>query len=88
MDLRKNDLSFWKEHLSNWKTSDISQAAYCRKHGLSIKTFGRWKNKLSSTKSSFVEVVPSKVNFKRMSFDVSIDSSGKVILSFSIPDVF
>ncbi|WP_425412385.1 IS66 family insertion sequence element accessory protein TnpA [Nitrosomonas mobilis] len=28
--------------MRGWQTSGLSQAAYCRSHGLSAKTFGNW----------------------------------------------
>lgn len=36
---------FWAQHLRNWKSSDLSQAEYCRQQGLSSKSFGYWKRK-------------------------------------------
>lgn len=29
-------------HIEAWQTSGMSQAAYCREHGLNAKTFGNW----------------------------------------------
>ncbi|MDP3280210.1 MAG: hypothetical protein Q8M57_04040 [Nitrosomonas sp.] len=29
-------------HIEAWQTSGVSQAAYCREHGLNTKTFGNW----------------------------------------------
>ena len=29
-------------HIEAWQTSGMSQAAYCREHGLNTKTFGNW----------------------------------------------
>ncbi|WP_425283310.1 IS66 family insertion sequence element accessory protein TnpA [Maridesulfovibrio ferrireducens] len=26
----------WKNHIAAWENSDLSQAEYCRKHGLSV----------------------------------------------------
>lgn len=36
----------WEEHLLEWKSSGLTQAGYCRRHKLSIKSFGYWKRKL------------------------------------------
>ena len=33
----------WREHLAAWKTSGLSQAAYCRQHGLMQSDFSWWK---------------------------------------------
>ena len=32
-------------HFEAWQTSGMSQAAYCREHGLNTKTFGNWARK-------------------------------------------
>jgi len=29
-------------HIEAWKSSGMSQAAYCREQGLNVKTFGNW----------------------------------------------
>jgi len=29
----------WQQHLSNWQSSGMTQAAYCREHRLNVKTF-------------------------------------------------
>lgn len=31
-----------QSHVEAWWASGISQAAYCREHGLNAKTFGNW----------------------------------------------
>ena len=56
--------SFWKTHLSAWKETDLSQAAYCQKHELHVQRFGYWKRKLmgakkpSSKSQGFVHLKP------------------------------
>ena len=32
-------------HIEAWQTSGMTQAAYCREHGLNTKTFGNWVRK-------------------------------------------
>ncbi|MBA2237239.1 MAG: IS66 family insertion sequence element accessory protein TnpB [Lysobacter sp.] len=46
---------FWKPHLTGWRDSGLSQAAYCRQHGLSLKCFTYWRRTLGSTQG----VVPA-----------------------------
>ena len=36
---------FWQAHIETWKQSGISQSAYCRGKGLSLRSFGYWKKK-------------------------------------------
>jgi hypothetical protein len=43
---------FWSGHVREWKRSGLSQAGYCRKHRISIKSFAYWKRKLTSSESS------------------------------------
>ncbi len=57
---------YWQSHISAWKQSGISQADFCRRHGLNIKIFGYWKRKLCSRPEgvSFVPVAikPSHIS--------------------------
>ena len=39
---------FWKKHIASWEDSGLSQAEYCRKHGLSVKTFGYHKRRMAA----------------------------------------
>ena len=48
---------YWKKHIAAWQEGGGSQAAYCREHGLSIKSFGYYKRRFAST-AKIQEVVP------------------------------
>ena len=37
---------YWQQHLDRWARSGLSQAAFCRRHGLKAVTFGWWKRRL------------------------------------------
>ena len=37
--------AYWQKHLDTWQQSDLTQEAYCTSHGLSIKSFYRWRRK-------------------------------------------
>lgn len=37
----------WQQHISAQQASGLTQSAYCREHGLSIKYFSLWKSKLA-----------------------------------------
>jgi hypothetical protein len=39
---------YWSLHVEAWRQSGMDRAIYCRQHGLSVKTFGRWINHLIS----------------------------------------
>jgi len=32
----------WWQHVDNWRVSGLTQAEYCRQHGLHNKTFSTW----------------------------------------------
>lgn len=38
----------WRRRLSEWKRSGLSQAAFCRRHGLREQQFSWWKQRLGS----------------------------------------
>ncbi|WP_415717791.1 IS66 family insertion sequence element accessory protein TnpA [Maridesulfovibrio sp.] len=44
----KNKQQFWKKHITAWKGSGLSQAEYCRKHDIPVKTFGYHKRRMTS----------------------------------------
>jgi hypothetical protein len=41
----------WQRHLDRWERSGLSQAAFCRRHGLKAVTFGWWKRKLTTARA-------------------------------------
>jgi hypothetical protein len=46
----------WEDHLREWRSSGLSQAEYCRRNGLSVKSFGYHKRTHASTAVSLIEV--------------------------------
>ena len=38
---------FWKDHLAGWRSSGLTQRAYCHRHALSLASFGYWRRVLS-----------------------------------------
>ena len=42
---KRRGLDYWQEHLDAWHQSDLTQEAYCASHGLSTKSFYRWRRK-------------------------------------------
>ena len=50
---------FWWRHLTEWRTSGLSQAAYCRRHGLDVKRWAYWHRTLKPTPGD--EAVPAMV---------------------------
>lgn len=37
-----NKQTYWQTHLDAWRQSGLSQASYCKRHGLSLSSFGYW----------------------------------------------
>lgn len=52
---------FWSAHIVGWRSSGLSQAAYCRQHGLDLKRFCYWRRTLGPTLTSSPAVLPIAV---------------------------
>ena len=54
--------AYWSEHIAAWQCSDLSQGAYCRRHGLSQSSLSYWRKRLGAMDdgegASFVAIVP------------------------------
>ena len=81
---------FWQLHINAWQQSGISQADFCRRHGLNIKIFGYWKRKLYSRPEG-VSFVPVAIKTSHTAY-VKTGSSLRVVtsngLSIEIGDGF
>lgn len=49
---------YWEHHLERWRKSGQTQVQYCSNAGLSIKTFNRWKSRLTNAKGLKVPATP------------------------------
>ena len=38
----------WERRFASWRSSGLSQRAWCLRHGISPQTFGYWRRRLSS----------------------------------------
>ena len=54
----KQKRTFWQTHITSWGKTDISQAEYCRRNGLSSRSFGYWKKRQDSVKVNPVSFIP------------------------------
>ena len=54
----KQKRTFWPEHITSWEKTEMSQAEYCRRYGLSSKSFTYWKKRQGQTKVNPVSFVP------------------------------
>lgn len=61
---KRHGEKYWGAHLEAWNRSDLTQREYCAAHGLSEKSFYRWRAKekeaIAAGKSSLT-LVPIRV---------------------------
>lgn len=69
---------FWSEHLEQWQSSGLSQAAYCRKHDLCQQKFSYRKRQADI---SCVGNPERPVGFARVEVDPLVSSSSGAGLS-------
>ena len=61
---KRRGAEFWQKHLDAGYQSDRTQEAYCIRHGLSDKTFYRWRRKEKESKAAGIPsliLVPVRV---------------------------
>jgi hypothetical protein len=73
---KRYGLEFWRGHLEAWHRGDLSQRDYCAKHGLSVKTFCRWRGKEKAAAKSSLTLVPASVGASSMGHAVRLRSPG------------
>ncbi len=67
----------WKNHIEAWQVSGLSQAAYCRQHGLNANTFsGRLRDYRALSKLAAPELIPVRL-------EPLASTSGVLVLWFS-----
>lgn len=44
-DDRATRAIYWRQHITHWKNSSLSQIAYCREHALNFHRFNYWLRK-------------------------------------------
>lgn len=42
----KDNRQLWQEHISGWQQSGLTQARYCKEHGIKLPSFSYWRKKL------------------------------------------
>lgn len=51
----------WLARVASWKSSGLSQSAWCREHGVPLASFSYWQRKLSGQEESVAAVLPIRV---------------------------
>ena len=52
--------SFWKQHIEDWRSSGLTQIAYCHQHELRPHQFTYWKKRFVQTDTG-ITFVPLKI---------------------------
>ncbi len=75
---KRRGAQFWREHVEAWDRSDLTQAAYCAAHGLSTKSFYRWRHRQveAAPSSAPLTLVPVKVGSAATGSLVRVHSPG------------
>lgn len=67
----KDKAAHWQYHIEQWHLSDLTQAVYCQKQGLSLAAMGYWRTRLKKLQAiadspevpvSFVPVQLTSIN--------------------------
>jgi hypothetical protein len=53
---------FWKNHITVWRSSGLSQRLYCKQHGLAVQTFGYWHRKIKKLEEEKPRFFPLAVS--------------------------
>ncbi len=69
----KEKRSRWKKHVRDWRKGGMTQAAYCRMHNLSAKSFYYWRKKYSDISPPTLVPVNFKIHPKRLSNPLSLN---------------
>ncbi len=67
---------FWRKHLEAWGQSGLTQVAYCERHGLSEKSFYRWRRKEAGGLARSLTLVPVSVTMPEAEGVVRLHSPG------------
>ena len=58
----KQKRSFWKQHLERWRSSNVTQKAFCLENGLKAHQFTYWKKRFVEIESGGIQFVPVRLS--------------------------
>lgn len=58
---QKTTLEQRRQHVAAWQSSGLSQAAYCRRHGIKLPTFHTWQGLYKEQESLPSSLVPVRI---------------------------
>jgi len=71
----------WKQHIEDWRASGLSQAEYCRRHGLNANTFsGRLHHDRSQGLPPQPGLIPVQVQPLPKAAEATITALGPIVL--------
>ncbi|WP_407635331.1 IS66 family insertion sequence element accessory protein TnpA [Methylohalobius crimeensis] len=56
---------FWQEHFDAWRVSGLSQAEYCKQHGLKFSHFAYWRTRNNKQRRKLVPLWVPPASGKR-----------------------
>ena len=77
--MARHGAEFWRGQLEAWHRSDLTQREYCATHGLSEKSFYRWRGKEKEARAagqSALTLVPVNVSVPATGGIVRLHSPG------------
>jgi hypothetical protein len=82
----KQTHSYWQQHISQWQKSGVSQAKYCKQHGLKANRFSyqklKFKVKPAQTSSSgFIKIPVAQVAVKETRTPLTLHFASGLSLS-------
>ncbi len=76
---QRQGAEFWRKHLEAWSQSALTQVAYCAGHGLSTKSFRRWRRRQKQQEAqanATLTLVPVQIGSAAASSIVQLHSPG------------
>ena len=71
----------WKNHIEDWQAGGLSQAEYCRRHGLNANTFsGRLRHYRSQGLPPQPGLIPVQVQPLPKATEATITTLGSIVL--------
>jgi hypothetical protein len=84
---RSDRINFWKNHISEWKKSGLSQTVYSRQAGIDQGLFSKWKIRISKNASkqspTLIEINPSanighSMNLNQNNFEIILPNGAAI----------
>lgn len=81
---KQANVVLWEKRVGSWRSSGLSQRAWCLRHGISPQTFGYWCRRLSS-RDAMLPVVVQALD-EPVSVEVTLGNGVSLRLPPAMPD--